>query len=58
MIFFSFPLVLHKLPSAISEIVICMARFSLHLSHDTQRGTKIPVALESARTRMGTRQEL
>ena len=26
------------------------------LSHDTQRGTKIPVALESARTRLDTRQ--
>ena len=38
--FFSFPLVLHKLPSTISEIVICMARFSLRLSHDTQHGTK------------------
>ena len=56
--FFSFPLVLHKLLSAISEIVICMARFSLRLSHDTQRGTQIPVTLESARTRLGTRQEL
>ena len=56
--FFSFPLVLHKLLSAISEIVICMACFSLRLSHDTQHGTKIPVALESARTRLGTRQEL
>ena len=56
--FFTFPLVLHKLLSAISEIVICMARFSLRLSHDTQRGTQIPVTLESARTRLGTRQEL
>ena len=56
--FFSFPLVLHKLLSAISEIIICMARFSPRLSHDTQRGTKIPIVLESARTRLGTRREL
>ena len=31
-------------------------RFSLRLSHDTSRRTKIPVALEYAGMRLGTRQ--